>query len=184
MEVEKSTHDTTDRRTNKDDSGQGTAVSCALLSLCDGYLSTWFSSTQSSRGTLLDCSSPEGDRRDKDIDVRAIRYRHCTPADKQCAGVSLSADSRSTDETHRRRSFPMSTIRRSSRLGWSTRNLIIFGLIALCILGLLLVCLFLILGKKFKKNKRTTTTGTTTTTKAVVTKGVSPDQRYQQLPTV
>ena len=69
-------------------------------------------------------------------------------------------------------------------LGWSTKQLIIGGLIALCILGIILAILFLVLGKKFKKNRNSPGAGTTTTTKAVVTKGVSPDQKYQPVPNV
>jgi hypothetical protein len=68
--------------------------------------------------------------------------------------------------------------------GWSTKKLIFAGLVALCILGIILAIVFLILGKKFKNNKKSTSTGTTTTTKSVVTKGVSPDQKYQPVPNV
>ncbi len=69
-------------------------------------------------------------------------------------------------------------------LGWSTKNIILAGLVALCILGIILAIVFLVLGKKFKKNKKSPAAGPTTTTKAVVTKGVSPDQKYQPVPNV
>jgi len=68
-------------------------------------------------------------------------------------------------------------------LGFSTRNWIIIGLIALCIIGIILALLFCLLAKR-GKNKRTQKSGTTTTTKEVVTKGISTDQRYQQVPNV
>lgn len=67
--------------------------------------------------------------------------------------------------------------------GWSTTKLIIFGLIALCILGIILAIVFFLLSKK-KKNKRSPAAGTTTTTKAVVTKTNSPDPKYQPVPNV
>ncbi len=69
-------------------------------------------------------------------------------------------------------------------LGWSTKKLIFAGLIALCILGIILAIVFFVIGKKFKKNKRSPAAGTTTTTKAVVTKGVSQDPKYQPVPNV
>ncbi|CAF0791243.1 unnamed protein product [Rotaria sordida] len=50
--------------------------------------------------------------------------------------------------------------------GWSTQKLI-----------------FVVLGKKFKK-KPATSAGSTGTTKAVVTKGISPDPKYQPVPNV
>jgi hypothetical protein len=43
---------------------------------------------------------------------------------------------------------------------------------------------FLFLGKKFKKNRKSPGAGSTATTKTVVTKGVSPDQKYQPVPNV
>jgi len=67
--------------------------------------------------------------------------------------------------------------------GWSTKKLIFAALIALCLLGIILAIVFIVLGK-YKKNKRSTPAGTTTTTKTVVTKGVSPDQKYQPVPNV
>lgn len=70
-------------------------------------------------------------------------------------------------------------------LGWSTGKFLLVGLIALCILGIILAAIFFVISKKFKKNQRTTTSpGSTTTTKAVVTKGVSPDPKYQPVPNV
>lgn len=69
--------------------------------------------------------------------------------------------------------------------GWSTGKFLLVGLIALCILGIILAAIFFVISKKFKKNQRTTTSpGSTTTTKAVVTKGVSPDPKYQPVPNV
>jgi len=69
--------------------------------------------------------------------------------------------------------------------GWSTTKLLLVGLIALCILGIILAAIFFLVSKKFKKNPRTTgTSGSTTTTKAAVTKGVSPDPKYQPVPNV
>lgn len=68
--------------------------------------------------------------------------------------------------------------------GWSTRNIIIGLLIALCLIGIIAAILFFVFGKKFRKNKRTATTGATTTTKAVVTKGIAQDQKYKPLPNV
>lgn len=68
-------------------------------------------------------------------------------------------------------------------LGWSTTKLIIFGLIALCILGIILAIVFFLLSKK-KKNKRSPPAGASTTTKAVVTKTNSPDPKYQPVPNV
>jgi len=64
---------------------------------------------------------------------------------------------------------------------WSTKKLIVTGLIALCIIGIILVIVFLVLGKKFKKNKRSTPAGAaTTTTKAAG----SQDPKYQPVPNV
>jgi len=69
--------------------------------------------------------------------------------------------------------------------GWSTKKLIFAGLIALCILGIILAIVFLVIGKKFKKNKRSPpAAGATTTTKTVVTKNISPDPKYQPVPNV
>jgi flagellar basal body-associated protein FliL len=69
-------------------------------------------------------------------------------------------------------------------LGWSTKNLIIIGLIALAILAIILVVLFLVFGKKFKKKSGSPQAGTTTTTKAAVTKNISADPKYQPVPNV
>lgn len=68
-------------------------------------------------------------------------------------------------------------------LGLSSRNWLFFGLIALCIIGIILglICCLIV---KRGKNKRTQETGTTSTTKSVVTKGISTDQRYQPVPNV
>lgn len=68
-------------------------------------------------------------------------------------------------------------------LGWSTKRIIFGALIALCILAIILAIVCFVFGKRFKKNKRTPT-GTTTTTKAVVTKGISQEQKYQPVPNV
>ncbi|CAF3626026.1 unnamed protein product [Rotaria sp. Silwood1] len=69
--------------------------------------------------------------------------------------------------------------------GWSTQKLLLVGLIALCVLAILIVILCVVFGKKFKKTKKTpATAGTTGTTKAVVTKGISPDPKYQPVPNV
>jgi hypothetical protein len=67
-------------------------------------------------------------------------------------------------------------------LGSSTRKFIFWALVALCILGIILAIAFL-LGKKLNK-KKSTAAGSGTTTKAVVTKGVSPDSKYHQVPNV
>lgn len=66
-------------------------------------------------------------------------------------------------------------------LGWSTKKILFAALIALCILGIILAIVFFVLGKK---KPRSPATGTSTTTKNVVTKGVSPDQKYQPVPNV
>jgi hypothetical protein len=66
--------------------------------------------------------------------------------------------------------------------GWSTGKIIFWFLVALCILGIILAIVFL-LAKKFNK-KKSTPAGSSTTTKAVVTKGVSPDSKYHQVPNV
>ncbi|CAF2586960.1 unnamed protein product [Rotaria sp. Silwood2] len=69
--------------------------------------------------------------------------------------------------------------------GWSTQKLVFVGLIALCILAILIVILILVVGKKFKTTKKPSTgSGSTTATKAVVTKGISPDPKYQPVPSV
>lgn len=68
-------------------------------------------------------------------------------------------------------------------LGLSTRNWLFIGLIALCIIGIILALLFCFLGKRGKKGPNKGS-GTTTTTKSVVTKGISTDQRYQPVPNV
>ena len=62
--------------------------------------------------------------------------------------------------------------------GWSTQKTLIVGLIALCILAIIIAIVFLVLGKKFKKNKRSTQGGASTTAKGGVTKG-SSDPKYQ-----
>jgi hypothetical protein len=69
-------------------------------------------------------------------------------------------------------------------LGWSTKKLLFAGLIALCILAIILTIVFLVLGKKFKKNPRSPPAGTTTTAKAAVTKNISGDPKYQPVPNV
>lgn len=68
-------------------------------------------------------------------------------------------------------------------LGWSTKKILFAALIALCILGIILAIVFFVLGKRFKQNPKPST-GSSTTTKAVVTKGVSPEQKYQPVPNV
>ncbi|CAF0973697.1 unnamed protein product [Adineta steineri] len=68
--------------------------------------------------------------------------------------------------------------------GWSWQKAILIGLVALCILGIILAVLFLVFGKKLKNKKRTPPAGSTTTTKAVVTKGISPDPKYQPVPNI
>lgn len=65
----------------------------------------------------------------------------------------------------------------------STRNYIILGLIAICILGILLACLCLLRRKKSGGNKRPAP-GSTGTTQNVVNKGVAPDQKYERVPNV
>ncbi len=69
-------------------------------------------------------------------------------------------------------------------LGWSTKNLIIIGLIALAILAIILVVLFLVFGKKFKKKSGSPQAATTTTTKVAVPKNTSADPKYQPVPNV
>ncbi|UJR34197.1 hypothetical protein I4U23_021603 [Adineta vaga] len=69
--------------------------------------------------------------------------------------------------------------------GWSPLKLILVGLLALCILALILGILFFVFGKKFKKNKRSPPAATTTTTtKAAVTKGILSDPKYHTVPNV
>jgi len=67
---------------------------------------------------------------------------------------------------------------------WSTLKIVTVGLIALCIIGILVGLICMVVSKKFKKNKRSTTTGGTTTTGAVVTKGSAATPKYKQVPTV
>jgi len=67
--------------------------------------------------------------------------------------------------------------------GWSTKKILLAALIALCILGLILAIVFFVL-KKFKKNKKPVSTGTSATAQAVVNKGVSPNPKYHQVPSV
>jgi hypothetical protein len=69
-------------------------------------------------------------------------------------------------------------------LGWSTKKLIFAGLLALCIIGIILAIVFLVVGKKFKKNKRSTPAGAPPGPKSVVTKTGSPDPKYQPVPNV
>jgi hypothetical protein len=69
--------------------------------------------------------------------------------------------------------------------GWSTQKFLLVGLIALCILAIIIALLCVILGKKFKKNKKSAPAGgSTTTTRQVVTKGISADPKYQPVPNV
>lgn len=60
-----------------------------------------------------------------------------------------------------------------------TQSLLIVVLIALCIIGIILAVLLMVLGKKFKKNKRSTVAGSTTATKSVVRTDISPRTRYE-----
>jgi len=62
---------------------------------------------------------------------------------------------------------------------WTWNKILFVGLIALCIIGIILAVIFLVLGRKSKKNKRPTTAGSTTATKSVVTKDISPGTRYE-----
>jgi mannose/fructose/N-acetylgalactosamine-specific phosphotransferase system component IIC len=62
---------------------------------------------------------------------------------------------------------------------WSWNKILFVGLIALCIIGIILAVVFLVLGKKFKKNQRSKPPGSTAATKSVVTKDVSPGTRYE-----
>ncbi|CAF1359403.1 unnamed protein product [Adineta ricciae] len=62
---------------------------------------------------------------------------------------------------------------------WTWNKILFVGLIALCIIGIILALLFLIIGKKFNKNKRTQASGSTTTTKSVVTSNVAAGGRYE-----
>jgi ABC-type Zn uptake system ZnuABC Zn-binding protein ZnuA len=69
-------------------------------------------------------------------------------------------------------------------LGWSSKKMIIFGLIALCILAIILTLVFCFLARKKKNKKSQPSAGTTTTPKGVVTKNVSADPKYQPVPNV
>ncbi|UJR24586.1 hypothetical protein I4U23_005961 [Adineta vaga] len=62
---------------------------------------------------------------------------------------------------------------------WTWNKILFVGLIALCIIGIILAILFIVIGKKFQKNKRTTTTGSTTTTKNVVTTNIAAGGKYE-----
>ncbi|CAF1662094.1 unnamed protein product [Adineta ricciae] len=62
---------------------------------------------------------------------------------------------------------------------WTWNKILFVGLIALCIIGIILALLFLIIGKKFKKNKGTQGSRSTTTTKSVVTSNVAAGGRYE-----
>ncbi|CAF2755860.1 unnamed protein product [Rotaria sp. Silwood2] len=65
---------------------------------------------------------------------------------------------------------------------WSGNKLLFIVLMALCIIGIILALLFIILGKKFKKNTRSITTRSTTTTKEVELRDMSPNPTYQPVP--
>jgi mannose/fructose/N-acetylgalactosamine-specific phosphotransferase system component IIC len=65
---------------------------------------------------------------------------------------------------------------------WPTLKIVTVGLIALCIIGIILALVFLVISKKFKKNKRSATTGSTGTSQAVVTRGPATVPKYQQVP--
>jgi hypothetical protein len=69
---------------------------------------------------------------------------------------------------------------------WTWNKALVVGFIGLCIIGIIVALLFMIIGKKFKKNKRAQaapTSSTTTTTGAGVTKGISPKSEYSPVPT-
>jgi len=67
---------------------------------------------------------------------------------------------------------------------WTWNKALMVGLIGLCIIGIILALIFIIVGKKFKKNKRTPAAVTTSTTAgAGVVKGISPKSEYSPVPT-
>lgn len=67
---------------------------------------------------------------------------------------------------------------------WSWSKSLLVGLIALCVIGIILTLVCIVIGKKGKRNNSGQGSGTaTTTTKAVVTKGVNPDTKYAPVPT-
>jgi len=66
---------------------------------------------------------------------------------------------------------------------WSWNKALFAGLIALCIIGIILAIVFMIIGKRFKKNKRSTSAGATGTSKSVAAKPGTPDPKYSAVPT-
>jgi mannose/fructose/N-acetylgalactosamine-specific phosphotransferase system component IIC len=67
---------------------------------------------------------------------------------------------------------------------WNWNKALFTILIGLCIIGIILAVVYMIIGKRFKKNKRAPPAATTTTTtQAAATRGISPKQEYSPVPT-
>ncbi|CAF0805577.1 unnamed protein product [Adineta steineri] len=67
---------------------------------------------------------------------------------------------------------------------WPWSKILIIGLIALCIIGIILALIFCILGKKFRKNQRSATTaktGSAGTGKHGVTPGTAQGTKYESV---
>ena len=65
----------------------------------------------------------------------------------------------------------------------SWTNGLIIGLIALCIIGIILAIIFIIIGKKSKNKRSTTTNPPGETPKGVGGKSVTRDPKYSPVPT-
>ncbi|CAF0856121.1 unnamed protein product [Adineta steineri] len=67
---------------------------------------------------------------------------------------------------------------------WPWSKILIIGLIALCIIGIILALVFCLLGKKFRKNQRTpppAKPGSSGTAKHAVTQGIGQGTKYESV---